>query len=114
MSEEKKEANIKLVRLLSGEDIVADVEVDQGSSGLIYKLTNPITVAVVGTGAGQKPQAVCQPWLLFSTDNFVKLHERFVMYTTDPVEQFYQQWKKIFEPSAIITPEEKKIIVPNA
>lgn len=111
MSEEKKEEfNIKMIRLLSGEDVVADVTV--GEEFVNFK--NPMTVGLVSGAPGQEPQAVCQPWLLFSTEDNVDVNKDVIVYITNPVESFYKQWMKVFNPSPIIMPDDnKKIVVPD-
>jgi hypothetical protein len=98
--------NIKLVKLLSGEDLIADVNV------VVTRLNmkNPLRVVVMPSAAGQSPNVGFAPWAPFSKDTDFKLDMAHVLAIMEPVDEFVQQYKMTVSP--IVTPPQSKLILP--
>lgn len=99
--------NIKLVKLLSGEDLIADVY--ENSETIIIK--NPVRVVVMPSAAGQSPNVGFAPWAPFSKDTDFKLDMAHVLAIMEPVGEFVQQYKMTVSP--IVTPPQSKLIIPK-
>lgn len=99
--------NIKLVKLLNGEDLIADVNV------VVTRLDikNPLRVVVMPSAAGQSPNVGFAPWAPFSKDTDFKLDMAHVIAIMEPVEEFVQQYKMTVSP--IVTPPQSKLIIPK-
>lgn len=95
--------NVKVLKLLSGEEIVAEV-VDEGS---FYTLKNP--VKFVMTPVNQNQMGVeMHPYIMLSKDDFVELSKDFVIAVCNPVDEISDSFKNQF--SDIVVPPEKRLI----
>ena len=92
---------IKLIRMWSGEDVIADV-IEENE----YTITmeNPI-VAVPSQQAGQIAFA---PWSPLHKKGKIKVSEGYVVYIGEPQEEIVEEYKTIF--GKISTPTKKLII----
>ena len=94
--------NVKLIRMWSGEDVIADL-VEEDDSIVI---SNPIVAIPSGNG-----QLGFAPWspLLKDKDEKVKVSKSYVVYIADTQEQIVDQYEQMF--SAIAKPPSKKLIL---
>ena len=101
--------NVKIIRFLGGEEIIAEV---MGSSGLGWmKVKNPVAIMVMPDKADPKtPRVGFAPWVQFTSDETIDVNESLVLTTMKPVEEFLSQYKNMF--SAIKIPT-TKIIMPS-
>ena len=92
---------IKLIRMWSGEDVIADV-IEENE----YTITmeNPI-VAVPSQQPGQIGFA---PWSPLHTKGKIKITEKYVVYIGEPQEEIVEEYKTMF--GKISTPTKKLII----
>ena len=100
-------SDVKLVRLISGEEVVAEVdELEDGS----IKLTNPVVVRMIPpeTQDGE-PRLVQSPLLTLSQDKEITLNSMGFVFTCTPIKQLVEHHKQMF--GNIIVPE-KGIITP--
>jgi hypothetical protein len=99
--------NIKLLKLASGEDILAEVN---ETENLIW-ITNPVRVVVMPNAAGQNPNVGFAPWAPFSKEKVFSLDKSHVLVTMEPIDEFVQQYKMSVSP--IVTPPQSKLIIPR-
>ena len=94
--------NVKLIRMWSGEDVVADLVEDKETSIVI---TNPIVA--VPTGGGQMGFAPWSP-LLRGKDKELEVTKEYVVYISDSQDQTIDQYQDMF--SVLKTPSKKLIV----
>ena len=94
--------NVKLIRMWSGEDVVADQVSDLTDSIVIR---NPIVAIPAGQG-----QMGFAPWspLLKGKDIDLEVTKKYVVYITEAQEQIVEQYKDMF---SVIKSPSKKLIV---
>jgi hypothetical protein len=94
--------NIKVIRMWSGEDVVADL-VKEGDETIT--VCNPIVA--VPTSAGQMGFA---PWAPLLSDKNVELDitRKYVVYISETQDEIADQYQQMF--SAIQTPSKKLIV----
>jgi|TARA_X000001036_G_scaffold394703_1_gene395205 hypothetical protein len=95
--------NVKLIRMWSGEDVVADLVKETEDS---ITITNPIVA--VPSGQGQMGFAPWSP-LLEGRDVELEVTKKYVIYINMPQEQIVEQYNDMFSPVA--TPPRKKLIL---
>tara|TARA_E500000331_G_scaffold312206_1_gene320013 strand:- start:29 stop:319 length:291 start_codon:yes stop_codon:yes gene_type:complete len=95
--------NVKLIRMWSGEDVVADLVKETEDS---ITITNPIVA--VPSGQGQLGFAPWSP-LLEGRDVELEVTKKYVIYINMPQEQIVEQYNDMFSPVA--TPPRKKLIL---
>jgi|TARA_B100000035_G_scaffold232644_1_gene200880 hypothetical protein len=94
--------NVKVIRMWSGEDVVADL-IDEGTDTIT--VCNPIVA--VPTSAGQMGFA---PWAPLLSDKNVELKvaSKYVVYISETQDEIADQYQQMF--SAIQTPSKKLIV----
>ena len=94
--------NVKVIRMWSGEDVVADL-VKEGDETIT--VCNPIVA--VPTSAGQMGFA---PWAPLLSDKNVELDvtRKYVVYISETQDEIAEQYQQMF--SAIQTPSKKLIV----
>ena len=93
--------NVKLIRMWSGEDVIAD-QVGDLTDTIVIR--NPIVA--IPTGNGQMGFAPWSP-LLSQTQNELVVDRRFVVYIADPNEDVLEYYDRTFSP--IVKPSKKLI-----
>tara|TARA_B100000965_G_scaffold323626_1_gene285414 strand:+ start:210 stop:500 length:291 start_codon:yes stop_codon:yes gene_type:complete len=95
--------NVKLIRMWSGEDVIADLIKENDDSIVIQ---NPIFAVPQGEG-----QVGFAPWspLLKGRDVEIDVTMRYVVYITDTQDDIIDQYKQMYAP--IATPPRKKLIL---
>jgi hypothetical protein len=99
--------NIKIVRMLNGDDVIADVDVNVTR----LNMKNPLRVVVMPGSAGQSPNVGFAPWSPFSKDTDFKLDMAHVLAIMEPIDEFVQQYKMSVSP--IVTPPQGRLILPK-
>ncbi len=96
--------NVKLIKMWTGEDVIADL-VKETDDSIIIK--NPI----VAVPSGQQGQIGFASWspLLAGKDTEIEVTRRYVVYINDPQEDIVDQYKQMF--GSIATPPSKKLIL---
>jgi len=94
--------NVKLIRMWSGEDVIADQVGDLTDSIVIR---NPIVAIPAGNG-----QMGFAPWspLLKDKDIDLEVSKKYVVYISEPQEQIVDSYKDMF---SVIKSPSKKLIV---
>lgn len=95
--------NVKLIRMQSGEDVIADLIREDETS---FTVMNPI-VAI----PAQNNQMGFAPWspLLKDKDTELTITKSYLVYIAEPQEQIVDSYTEMF--SIIETPPKKKLIV---
>jgi hypothetical protein len=95
--------NVKLIRMSSGEDLIANIVNDQERD--IVVIENPI----VGFPSGEGTLGFA-PWspMLSKQERVINVNRQFIVYIAEADPQIVEQYQKMF--STVITPS-KKIIV---
>ena len=94
--------NVKLIRMWSGEDVIAD-QVGDLTDTIVIR--NPIVA--IPTGNGQMGFA---PWSPLLKDKNVDLEvsKKYIVYISEPQEQIIEQYEQMF---SLIKSPSKKLIV---
>jgi hypothetical protein len=97
--------NIKLIKVTSGEDIVCNV-IEETEEYLVIK--NGITPIPNQNGTiGFIPFCPLEK----KDGDGIKISTNFIMYATEPADEIAQQFERMINPSALTTPEKKKLIL---
>ena len=91
--------NVKIVKLISGEDLIAELA---DSDDIIVK--NPVVMIPVN-----KDQIAFQPWIPYAEDKEYLLKEPQVVIIATPSETIVNEYQKIY--SSIVTPKQSSIIM---
>lgn len=98
-------AEVKVVRLKSGEDVICEYFTSDDSTVV---LKNPVQVSMVPTRTGD-PNFAFIPFPLTTNDKEIFVKNDYICFVCSPAEEFLNQYNQIFG-SGIVTPT-KKIIV---
>ena len=95
--------NVKLIRMWSGEDVLADIVAEEED---FITITNPIVAVPAGQG-----QVGFAPWspLLPSKGMEIKVVKTYIVFITETQEQMVNNYRDMF--SVIQTPGDKKLII---
>ena len=94
--------NVKLIRMWSGEDVIADLIDDKDETIVI---ANPIVAVPAGNG-----QMGFAPWspLLKGKNEELEVTKKYVIYIADTQEQIEEQYQEMF--SVLKTPSKKLVL----
>ena len=94
--------NVKLIRMWSGEDVVADLIEDKENT---IVLSNPIVAVPAGNG-----QMGFAPWspLLKEKGEELEVTKKYVVYIADTQEQIIEQYESMF---SVIQKPSKKLVL---
>lgn len=94
--------NVKLIRMSSGEDILADI---RETTDDVIVIENPIVAVPAGNG-----QIGFAPWspLLSGTKKEIEVGRNFVVYIAEAQDEVVEQYNKMYSPLA--TPNKKLIL----
>jgi hypothetical protein len=102
-------ANIKLIKILNGEEIIADVT-SETSDTIIIK--NPVRIVVMPQPPqmqATQPKIGLAPWAEFADDKAIILNKTHILAMMNPIKEFINQYNTIFggivtAPSGLILP----------
>lgn len=98
------ETNVKLIRVITGEEIVADV-IEETADTVTVK--NGLTVFPNGQQVGFAPWAT----VIDRSRPEITLKQEHVVYIAEVEETVAQKYNEVFGGSTLIKPQEKKIII---
>ena len=95
--------NVKLIKMWTGEDVIADLVRETDDTIVI---TNPITLIP----SGQQGQVGLAPWspLLKGKDVELEVTKRYVVYINEPQDDIVSNYREMF--TGIATPTKKLIL----
>jgi len=93
---------VKLLRLKSGEDIVA--EHVQGKIGQNITIENPAMLMPMSDGRGNQVQVGLAPWMPFSAEKRFDLPGDWILLMTDPAPDLVNNYNQVFG-SGIVVPQ---------
>ena len=89
--------NIKIIRLISGEELIGDWNDETNT------ITGPVVMVPIG-----KDQLGFQPWIPYSDDEEMTFKEQHIMVILTPDNKLQNEYNKIYG-SGLIVPEENII-----
>ena len=92
---------VKLVRMWSGEDVIADI-VEESSDSIV--ITDPI----VAVTSPQQGNIAFAPWSPLLQNDKIEITKKYVVYIGEPQEEIIEQYKSMF--CKISTPTKKLIL----
>ena len=93
---------VKLLRLKSGEDIIA--EHVQGKIGQNITIENPAMLMPMSDGRGNQVQVGLAPWMPFSSEKRFDLPGDWVLLLTEPAPDLVNNYNQVFG-SGIVVPQ---------
>ena len=95
--------NVKLIRMWSGEDVVADLISENEDSVVI---TNPIVAIPSGQG-----HIGFAPWspIHKAEGTEIEVTKKYVVYITDTKDEIIEQYNEMY--SSVVTPSKKRLIL---
>lgn len=97
--------NVKYIKLLNGEELVAEVLVND----LKTVLKNPIRLVIVPSKADPKtPSVGLAPWAEFSDDKEITIDKSHILAVMSPIQEIINQYNSIF--GGIVAPSSKLIL----
>ena len=91
---------IKLLRLKSGEDVVAEVEESEDS----VTLDNPAVIMPMRDPRGGNVQWGFTPWAMFSNDKKIQVQREWIVFISEPAKDIVNNYRQAFG-SGIVVPE---------
>lgn len=98
--------NVKLIRLLNGEELMAEVVSSNDSKVTIKDAIRVVVMPQRDPKAS--PSIGFAPWLEFSEDKQVELDKSHVLFMVTPIKEFINQYNSLF--GGIVTPSTKLIL----
>ena len=98
--------NVKLIRLLNGEELMAEVVSSNDSKVTIKDAIRVVVMPQRDPKAS--PSIGFAPWLEFSEDKQVELDKSHVLFVVTPIKEFVNQYNSLF--GGIVTPTTKLIL----
>ena len=94
--------NVKLMRMWSGEDVVADL-IEEKEDSVVF--VNPIVAVPSGNG-----QIGFAPWspLLKGKDEEIEITKKYIVYIAETQEEIKEQYEQMF---SIIQAPKKKLVL---
>lgn len=93
-------SEIKIVRLVTQEDIICKYEYKDG----MHVMKTPCIIVITPEGYG------AMPWMPFAEQNDgLKVADEQVMMVVDPIKDMYNQYQSSFG-SGLVIPEEKQVL----
>jgi hypothetical protein len=98
--------NIKLVRLVTGEDILTDFEAGDGT----VKFTNPLIVYITPPQhQGQSANVGISQWVPYSASKEFTIDANKVVFVAEPAEDLAKQYDSVFG-LGLILPGQKSLL----
>ena len=94
--------SIKLLRLKSGEDIVADIDENEDT----VTMENPAQIMPMGDPRGGNVQMGFGPWVPFTSDKQIEIPRDWVVFITEPADDLKNNYRQAFG-SGVVVPDMK-------
>lgn len=98
--------NLKILRLVTGEEIMGEVTSDSGSA---ISIKSPVRIIVVPSKTDpNNPQVAFAPFMQWSDDKVLTLNKNHVITTVTPIAEFVNQYNGMF--GGLVVPPKTGII----
>lgn len=99
-------ANIKLLKLINGQEIIGECVKEQPES---MTIKNPVRVIVVPSKTNPAaPTVAFAPWAEFAEQKEFTIHKAHIIVSMDPVADFINNYNQMF--GGIVVPSSKLIV----
>jgi hypothetical protein len=96
--------NIKIVRLISGEELLTELLTPTDGEGGWFDLRRPVRIVVVPDKTDpRQPSVGLAPWGEFAAKKDFHIKKEHVLVVYEPVPEFVSQYQQMF--GAILTPQ---------
>ena len=92
--------SIKLLRLKSGEDIVADIDENEDT----ITLENPAQIGPMGDPRGGNVQMGFGPWVPFNKSKTVEIPRDWVVFIIEPADDIVNNYRQAFGSGIVVPP----------
>ena len=92
--------SIKLLRLKSGEDIVADIDENEDT----ITLENPAQIGPMGDPRGGNVQMGFGPWVPFNKGKTVEIPRDWVVFIIEPADDIVNNYRQAFGSGIVVPP----------
>lgn len=99
-------SNLKLMRFLSGEDVLGEM-VSQTPTDI--RIKNPVRVVIIQSDP-RSPRVGFGPWCEFSKEKEFLISKQYIVFISDPIDELANHYNKTF--GKIITPN--NILIPGS
>jgi hypothetical protein len=104
-------ANIKIIKLITGEELLAEVTISSPIPTSIT-LKNPVRIVVMPNKLDPKtPNVGFAPWAEFSEDKSFDLDKAHILAIINPIKEFINQYNSMF--GGLVVPS-SNLIMPGA
>lgn len=104
-------ANIKIIKLITGEELLAEVTISSPIPTSIT-LKNPVRIVVMPNKVDPKtPNVGFAPWAEFSEDKTFDLDKAHILAIINPIKEFVNQYNSMF--GGLVVPS-SNLILPGA
>jgi hypothetical protein len=100
-----KMANLRILKLISGEEIVGDITINENT----VRIENPCVIGI-GMGPNGKATLQMQPMLIFSEQKVVELQLSHIIYNVSVAQEIQNKYNEIYG-SGIVMPKKQSIII---
>ena len=98
-------ANIKIIKLLTGEELIGDIE----DRGLSYSVKNAVLIALVPSRTNpQQPSIGLAPWMPYAENEPIMISKQSIVYEAKPIMEMINNYNSIF--GGIITPPKTLLV----
>jgi hypothetical protein len=97
--------NIKLIRLQTGEDLIADVV----KEGAALTLENPCMVYVRQSQTGTSASIGITKWIPYSDSKQFTIDNKWIVIITEPAEDLKNEYNKAFGSGIVVAPAGLKV-----
>lgn len=102
-----KTDNIKIIRLMTGEEIIGEIMNDTDK---VLSVKNPVRVLVIPTADQNNPKVGFGPFTQWSEEKELTLNKSHVTFIATPINEFVNQYTAMF--GGLVVPPASKIITP--
>ena len=104
-------ANIKIIKLITGEELLAEVTISSPIPNSIT-MKNPVRIVVMPNKLDPKtPNVGFAPWAEFSEDKSFELDKAHILAIINPIKEFVNQYNTMF--GGLVVPS-SNLIIPGA
>ena len=92
--------SIKLLRLKSGEDVVADIDENEDT----VTIENPAVIMPMGDSRGGNVQMGFGPWVPFTSDKQIEIPRDWIVFIVEPATDIVNNYRQAFGSGIVVPP----------